>query len=76
MKIVYKLFEEIVLTRDNPEKKLKRGDVVTIVDYHPVPNGEDGYSLEVFDVLGNTIAVITLPESAIESLTENEIFSV
>ncbi|KHE91067.1 MAG: hypothetical protein SCABRO_03225 [Candidatus Scalindua brodae] len=46
------------------------------MDHHPVSNGEDGYSLEVFDVLGNTIAVITLPESSIEPLTENEIFNV
>ncbi|MBC8551368.1 MAG: DUF4926 domain-containing protein [Candidatus Brocadiales bacterium] len=74
--MAHKLFEEIVLTNDIPEKKLKKGDVATIVDYHPVSNGEDGYSLEVFDVLGNTIAVITLPESAIEPLTENEIFNV
>jgi hypothetical protein len=74
--MAYKLFNEIVLTKDIPGKRLKKGDVATIVDHHPVSNGEDGYSLEVFDVLGNTIAIITLPESAIESLTENEIFNV
>ncbi len=74
--MVYKLFEEIVLTKDIPDTKLRKGDVATIVDHHPVANGEDGYSLEVFDVLGNTIAVITLPESTIEPLTENEIFNV
>ena len=56
--MTYKLFEEIVLTRDIPEKKLKKGDVATIVEHHSVLDGEDGYSLEVFDVLGNTIAVI------------------
>ena len=74
--MTYKLFEEIVLTRDIPEKKLKKRDVATIVEHHSVLEGEDGYSLEVFDVLGNTIAVITLPESAVEPLTENEIFNV
>ena len=74
--MTYKLFEEIVLTRDIPEKKLKKGDVATIVEHHSVLEGEDGYSLEVFDVLGNTIAVITLPESAVEPLTEKEIFNV
>ena len=72
----YRLFEEIALSKDIPEKKLKKGDVGTIVDHHSLKNGEDGYSLEIFDVLGNTIAVITLPESAIEPLAENEIFSV
>jgi hypothetical protein len=72
----YKLFEEIVLNKDIPSKKLKKGDLATIVEYHPVTNGEDGYSLEIFNVFGDTIAVITVPESAIEPLTKDEIFSV
>lgn len=72
----YKLFEEVVLKQDIPEKKLKKGDLATVVEHHPASQGEDGYSLEVFNVLGDTIAVITVEESAIESLMENEIFSV
>ena len=72
----HKLFEEVVLRRDIPEKKLKKGDVATIVEYHPVSGGEDGYSLEVFNALGDTIAVVTVAESAIESLSEDEVFSV
>ncbi len=72
----YELYSEIVLSRDIPEKKLKKGDVATIVEHHPRSKGEDGYSLEVFNALGETIAVITAPESAIKPLTENEIFSV
>ena len=72
----YSLFEEVVLGRDLPEKRLKKGDVATVVDYHPVPGGEDGYCLEVFNALGDTIAVITVPESLIESLRDDEVFSV
>jgi hypothetical protein len=72
----YKLFGEVALKKDIPEKNLKRGDVATIVEYHPIPDSEDGYSLEVFNALGDTIAVITVPESAIEMLNENEVFSV
>jgi hypothetical protein len=72
----YELFEEIVLLKDMPQKKLKRGDIATVVEYHSVPNGEDGYSLEFFNAIGDTIAVITVPESAIKSLSENEIFNV
>ncbi len=72
----YKMFEEIVLNKDVPAKNLKKGDVATIVEYHPVKDGEDGYSLEIFNVLGDTIAVITVPESSIEPLMENEVFSV
>ncbi len=74
--MTYKLFEEVVLTKDIPKRGLKKGDVATIVEHHPVSDEEDGYSLELFNALGDTIAVITLPESAIEPLTENEIFSV
>ena len=72
----YELFEEVVLRRDIPEKRLKRGDVTTVVECHPVSGGEDGYSLEVFNALGDTVAMVTVPESSIEPLTENEIFSV
>lgn len=61
-----KLFSEVVLTLDIPEKKLKKGNVATVVEHHPASNGENGYSLEVFDAVGNTIEIITLPESAIE----------
>lgn len=74
--MTYPLFEEVVLLVDVTEKGLLKGDVATIVEHHPVAEGEDGYSLEVFNGLGDTIAVLTLPESAITPLTENEIFSV
>ncbi len=72
----YKYSEEVVLLKDIPEKRLKKDDVATIVEHHPVTSDEDGYSLEIFNALGDTIDVITVPESAIVPLTENEIFSV
>jgi len=74
--MTYKLFQQVALARNLPEKKLRKGDVATIVEHHPVSNGEDGYSLEVFNVFGDTIAVLTVPESALEPLTQDEIFSV
>lgn len=70
------MFEKVSLNKDVPEKNLRKGDVATIVDFHPLKDGEDGYSLEIFNALGDTIAVITVPESAIKPLTENEVFSV
>ncbi|MGE5341100.1 MAG: DUF4926 domain-containing protein [Candidatus Omnitrophota bacterium] len=72
----YKLFAEIVLSEDIPGKNFRKGDIATIVDYHPVTDGEDGYSLEIFNAVGDTIAVITVPESAIEPLNETEVISV
>jgi len=72
----YELFKEVVLLRDVPEKKLKKGDVATIVEHHSADASEDGYSLEVFNALGDTIAVVTVSESEIEPLKEDEVFSV
>lgn len=74
--MAYKLFEEVVLKKDIPEKRLRRGDVATIVEHHPVSDGEDGYSLEIFNALGDTISVITIAESAIAPIEKDEIFSV
>ena len=72
----FALHTDAALTRDFPECYFCRGDVVTIIDRHPQPDGEDGYSIEVFNALGETIAVTSVPESALEPLRENEVFSV
>jgi hypothetical protein len=71
----FDLFKEIVLLRDIPGKRLKKGDVATIVEYHPVADSIDGYTLEVFNVFGDTISIITVSESDIEPLREDEIFN-
>jgi hypothetical protein len=72
----YELYAEIALAKDLPEYGLLQGDVATIVDYHPVPTGEDGYSLEVFNAVGDTIVVVVAPESAIAPLTADEVLHV
>ena len=72
----FDLYTDAALSRDVPEHGLCRGDVVKIADHHPSPNGESGYSIEVFNALGDTIAVTAVPESALESLHKNEIPSV
>ncbi|MBP7050265.1 MAG: DUF4926 domain-containing protein [Phycisphaerae bacterium] len=72
----HELFTEVVLREDIPEKGLKSGDVATVVERHEAAGGENGYSLEVFNAVGDTIAVVTVPESQIESLTKDEVFSV
>ena len=73
---MYDLFQAVALLRDIAEKENKKGDVATIVDHHQSSTFEDGYSLEVFNALGDTIAVVTVTESEIETLKENEVFSV
>ena len=45
---------------------LRTGDVGTVVERHAVPGvSEEGYSVEFFDMTGNTVAVVTLPASAL-----------
>ncbi len=73
---MYPLFQEVILAIDIPEKGLKKGDIATVVEYHPATDSEDGYSLEVFNALGDTIAVVTVAESAIGAFSANEVLSV
>ena len=70
------LFKRVALKIDIPNQGLRRGDVATIVEYLPAKNGEDGYALEIFNAIGETIAVIMVPESAVEPLTADKIPSV
>lgn len=72
----YKKFTEVALRKDIPGKKLRKGDVATIVEHHPADQAEDGYTLEVFSALGETIAVVTVAESEIEPLQQNEVLSI
>ena len=72
----FKEFQQVALAKDIPENKLRRGDLATIVDIHPANGGEAAYSIEVFNALGETIAVTTVPESVLEELTANEVLHV
>ena len=70
----FEMFSRVALKIDVTEHGLRCGDLATIVDFHPgVPGQEPGYSLEVFNAVGDTVAVIALGESQIESLREDEI---
>ena len=70
------LFKRVALKIDIPDQGLRKGDVATIVEHLPGKNGEDSYALEVFNAVGESIAVLTVPESAVEPLTADKIPSV
>ncbi|MGA7273595.1 MAG: DUF4926 domain-containing protein [Candidatus Udaeobacter sp.] len=72
----FELYTDVALTRDMPGLALRRGDLVKVVDHHVAPDGEEGYSIEVFNAVGETIAVTTVPISALEALREDEVLSV
>jgi hypothetical protein len=72
----FPLFKQVALTRDIPADGLRKGDIAMVVDHHPGSNGEDGYSVEVFNAVGATIVVTVVPESAIEALRQDQVLSV
>ena len=60
----FPLYSDVILLRDLPEEGLSVGDIGTVVDRHDVAGLETGYSVEFFDMLGNTVAIVTLPMSS------------
>jgi len=70
----FELFSRAALATDLPAYSLKSGDLVTIVECLPATkNHGNGYVVEVFDVLGNTLHVIALHEHQLQSLKPNAV---
>jgi len=75
--MAYQLFTRVSLKEDFPGYGLHEGDLATIVEKHEgEPGQETGYSLEVFNAIGETIAVLVVEESKIDAIKKNEIFHV
>ncbi len=69
----YPLYSRIVLAKDIPAENLKRGDLATIVEYYEGrPEQEPGYELEVFNAVGDSVAVVSVAESQIEAPRKEE----
>ena len=72
------LFSEVALARDISEHGLSRGDVATVVEQLPqtkASGGEEGYVLEVFNAVGESIAVVAVPISAVEPLKPTQVLT-
>jgi hypothetical protein len=68
------LYQRVALTRDIPEQGLKTGDVGWLIDYlkHPT-GGEEGCILEIFNAVGESLDIATVPVSAIEALRPDQV---
>jgi hypothetical protein len=66
------LYKQGILLKDMPEEGLRAGDVGTIIDRHDVKGIEPGYSVEFFDMVGNTVAVVCVAGSWLRSPTPND----
>lgn len=71
------LYTQVVVNRDIPDENLKQGDVAMFIDIlkHP-KGGEEGAILEIFNALGESIEIATVPISAIEPIRAEHIPSV
>ena len=68
--MAFELYSDVILRRDIAEEGLRAGDVGTLVERHVVPGvTEEGFSVEFFDMTGNTMAVVTVPASALRQPT-------
>jgi hypothetical protein len=67
--IKLELYTDAVLTCDLPPHRLRRGDIVKLVDRHIAPDGTEGCSIEVF----NAIAVTAVAASSLEALRADEV---
>lgn len=66
--------KEVEILRDVPDSPLRAGDVAVLVDIVPHPaGGEDGAVLEVFNAIGESIAIVTVPCSAVAPLRADQV---
>ena len=68
----FDLYSEVILTTDMSEDGLKAGGIGTVVEGHVAPAIEDGYSVEFFDMTGNTVAVVTVQANALRTPTQGD----
>lgn len=68
------LYQEVAIVKDIPAENLRAGDVAVLVDRVAHPRGkETGAVLEVFNAVGESIAVVTVPVSAIAPLRADQV---
>ncbi|NJP10386.1 MAG: DUF4926 domain-containing protein [Leptolyngbyaceae cyanobacterium RU_5_1] len=74
----FQLFTQVALREDIPEFNLRKGTVGTIVEYYPMPAGqEDGYSLEglipqdTVEVSESQITAIATPISQTQAIVSS-----
>jgi hypothetical protein len=71
------LHGRVAVRRSFPEHGLQTGDVATLIHIvdHPA-SGPRGCVLELFNALGESLGVVTVPEDAVEPLRADEVLAV
>ena len=75
--MTFELHQRVVLTQDLPAEGLRAGDVGVIVEHYPEKGDvPEGYELEFFSAAGQTIAVVSVPTTAVREANSDEVLSV
>ena len=75
--MTFPLFSRVILTRDLLDEGLITGDVGTVVEHHPeTERYPEGYEVEFFAGNGQTLAVVSVPVSALRAATGKEVLHV
>jgi hypothetical protein len=71
------LHDRVALRASFPEYALRVGDVATLLDFADDPSsGRRGCVLQLFNALGDSIGVVTVPEDTVEPLRADEVLLV
>ena len=71
------LFDRAVLMKDLPEESLRAGDVGVVVEHYEARgDSPEGYELEFFSARGETVAVVSVPATAVRVAESHELLSV
>jgi Domain of unknown function (DUF4926) len=74
--MAFRLYEEAALARDLPEYRLRRGDLLRLVERHVSIDGTKGYSAEVLGATGKTLAVVAVSEASLVAVRDNDVLKV
>jgi len=75
--MTFPLFSRVILLEDLSEANLVAGDMGTIVDHHPATTAyPEGYEVEFFAGNGDTLAVVSVPATALRQTTRQEVLHV
>jgi hypothetical protein len=75
--MTFSLFSRVILSVNLPEEQLLAGDMGTIVEYHPAISAyPEGYEVEFFAGNGETLAVVSVPATALRQATREGVLHV
>jgi hypothetical protein len=75
--MTFPLFSRVILSVDLPEEQLIAGDMGAIVEHHPATAAyPEGYEVEFFAGNGETLAVVSVPATALRQATREDVIHV